>query len=71
MCIRDSYDALFSAQPKLRYLVGTRWEGMRVLNALVERLLDENDNPVHNLDRDELVKLLDEHLARRSGSGRF
>ncbi|HNT26317.1 MAG TPA: SDR family oxidoreductase [Anaerolineales bacterium] len=65
------YDALFSAQPKLRYLVGTRWEGMRVLNALVERLLDENDNPVHNLDRDELVKLLDEHLARRSGSGRF
>ena len=63
------YDALFSARPKLRYLVGTRWEGMRVLDALLDKLLDENDNPVHNFSRDELVGLLDYHIARRSGSG--
>ncbi len=61
------YDALFSAQPKLRYLVGTRWEGDRVLNALVEKLLDENDNPQHNYSRQELIALLDRHLAQRSG----
>jgi NAD(P)-dependent dehydrogenase (short-subunit alcohol dehydrogenase family) len=60
------YAALFAERPKLRYLVGTRWEGNRVLNALLERLLDENDNPQHNYSRDELIALLDEHLARRN-----
>ena len=63
------YEALFSARPKLRYLVGTRWEGMRVLDALLDKLLDENDNPVHNFSRDELVGLLDMHIAQRSGLG--
>jgi short-subunit dehydrogenase len=63
------YDALFSARPKLRYLVGTRWEGERVLNALVEKLLDENDNPQHNYSREELIALLDRHLAQRASRG--
>ena len=27
------YDALFSARPKRRYLVGTKWEGDRVIHA--------------------------------------
>ena len=59
------YDALFSAQPKLRYLVGTKWEGDRVINALIEKLLDENDNPQHNYSRDELVEFLDKHIQKR------
>ena len=59
-------DALFSEKPKLRYLVGTRWEGNRVINALIAKLLDENDNPQHNYSRDELVALLDKHIAQRN-----
>ena len=59
-------DALFAKKPKMRYLVGTRWEGDRVLNALMEKLLDENDSPQHNYSRDELVELLDQHLAKRA-----
>lgn len=58
-------DALFAEKPKMRYLVGTRWEGNRVLNALMAKLLDENDNPKHNYSRDELIELLDQHLAKR------
>jgi hypothetical protein len=60
-------DALFSDHPKRRYLVGTRWEGDRVLDALIGRLLDENDNPAHGYSRDELVAMLDRHLAARIG----
>ena len=59
------YDALFSETPKLRYLVGTKWEGDRVINALMGKLLDENDNPLHNYSRDELVALLDRHISGR------
>lgn len=58
-------DALFSEKPKMRYLVGTRWEGDRVLNALIAKLLDENDNPTHNYSRDQLVEILDQHIAMR------
>ncbi|HNC31213.1 MAG TPA: SDR family NAD(P)-dependent oxidoreductase [Cyclobacteriaceae bacterium] len=61
-------DALFSEKPKLRYLVGTHWEGNRVLNALMSKLLDENDNPQHNYSRDELIALLDKHLTERNAS---
>ena len=61
-------DALFSERPRLRYLVGTRWEGDRVLNALMAKLLDENDNPRHNYSRDRLIALLDKHLAERQAS---
>jgi NAD(P)-dependent dehydrogenase (short-subunit alcohol dehydrogenase family) len=59
-------EALFSEKPKLRYLVGTKWEGDRVLNALMEKLLDENDNPVHNYSREQLIALLDRKLAERA-----
>ncbi|UCF77983.1 MAG: SDR family oxidoreductase [Candidatus Eiseniibacteriota bacterium] len=58
-------DALFSAIPKLRYLVGTKWEGDRVLNALIQKLLDENDNPKHSYSRDELIALLDRQISQR------
>jgi len=58
-------EALFTEKPKLRYLVGTKWEGDRVIHALLEKLLDENDNPVHNYSREQLVALLDEQIAAR------
>jgi len=45
--------------------VATKWEGDRVIHALIEKLLDENDNPQHNYTRDELVALLDQHLNNR------
>jgi len=61
-------DALFGENPKLRYLVGTQWEGNRVLNAMIAKLLDENDNPQHNYSRDELIALLDTHLAGRNST---
>lgn len=60
------YHALFSPTPKLRYLVGTKWEGDRVINALIDKLLDENDTPQHRYSRDELLALLDQHLAKRA-----
>jgi len=66
---RAVHDALVSPAPKLRYLVGTKWEGDRVIHALIEKLLDENDSPQHNYPRDALVSLLDEHLAYRSSTG--
>lgn len=58
-------DALFSDRLRLRYLVGTRWEGDRVLNALIAKLLDENDNPQHNYSRDEFIVMLDQHIKER------
>jgi len=64
------YDALFSPTPRLHYLVGTKWEGDRVLNALMAKLLDENDNPKHNYSREQLVALLDEHIALASARRR-
>lgn len=58
-------EALFSEKPKLRYLVGTKWEGDRVIHGLIEKMLDENDNPMHNYSRQELVAILDQHLSDR------
>jgi len=60
------YHALFADRPKLRYMVGTHWEGNRVINTLIDRLLDANDSPVHRYSRDELVALLDQHLQARN-----
>ncbi len=64
------YGAVFSPAPKLHYLVGTTWEGDRVLNALIAKLLDENDNPKHSYSRDELIALLDQHIALASARRR-
>jgi short-subunit dehydrogenase len=58
-------EALFSPKPKLHYLVGTKWEGDRVIHTLLDKLLDENDNPRHNYSRDELISFLDQHISRR------
>ena len=59
------YDALFSQNPKLRYLVGTHWEGNRVIDTLIKKLLEENDNPQHNYSRDELVAIMDKLISER------
>jgi NAD(P)-dependent dehydrogenase (short-subunit alcohol dehydrogenase family) len=63
------HEALFSERPKTRYLVGTKWEGDRVLNALLAQLLNENDNPQHNYSRDQLVALLDQQILSRRDLG--
>ncbi|GAB4182294.1 MAG: oxidoreductase [Wenzhouxiangellaceae bacterium] len=58
-------DALRSNNPKPCYLVGTRTEGDRVLNRLIEKLLEENNNPQHQYSRAQLIELLDYHLQRQ------
>jgi hypothetical protein len=37
-----------------------------VLNALIAKLLDENDNPKHSYSRDELARLLEGHIEERA-----
>jgi NAD(P)-dependent dehydrogenase (short-subunit alcohol dehydrogenase family) len=59
------HDALFSEDPKSCYLVGTQWEGERVLHTLIERLLEVNEAPQHRYSRDRLIELLDQHLEER------
>jgi len=56
---------LFDPAPALRYLVGTRWEGERVLKALAERLVDAARSPGQRLGRDEIVALIDRELSAR------
>jgi hypothetical protein len=58
-------EVTFSEKPQLCYKVGTKWEGDRVLNALVEKLLDENDSPPHNYSREQLAALLDRKVEER------
>jgi NAD(P)-dependent dehydrogenase (short-subunit alcohol dehydrogenase family) len=58
-------DALFAENPRPRYLVGTRWEGSRVLDALMERLLDANDCPTLGHPLDELIAMLQARAAKR------
>ncbi len=47
--------ALGEEAPQARYLFGTRWEGDRVLSALIDRLLDAAQSPSHRLNVDELL----------------
>jgi hypothetical protein len=50
--------ALQSASPLPRYLVGTRWEGERMLDALITRLIDAATSPGQALDEAALVQRL-------------
>jgi hypothetical protein len=61
--------ALFSDCPHASYLVGTRWEGDRVLNALVGKILDANQSPALGYSREELITMLDKHLQERESEG--
>jgi NAD(P)-dependent dehydrogenase (short-subunit alcohol dehydrogenase family) len=58
-------EALFAENPRPRYLVGTRWEGRRVLDALMERLLDANACPTLGYTLDELIAMFKERAASR------
>lgn len=60
-------DALFSPQPRRRYLVGTRWEGDRVIDTLLERLADANACPSLGYTREELIARLEQALGAASG----
>ena len=55
--------ALFSEEPRRHYIVGTRWEGDRVLRTLLERLVEANACPTLRYSRDELIAKLDEQLS--------
>lgn len=58
-------DALYSDAPQARYLVSPTAAGARFATESVMRLLVQiNEGHEHALDRDELVALLDEMLAR-------
>lgn len=63
-------DALFAETPRPRYLVGTRWEGERVLRMLVERLLDANDCPSIGDPVESLVARLRSAADERMGRER-
>ena len=55
---------LESRDPPLRTLVGTRWEGDRVLRALMERIADANRCSALSYSREELTKKLGEIVSR-------
>jgi NAD(P)-dependent dehydrogenase (short-subunit alcohol dehydrogenase family) len=50
--------ALEAAVPQARYLVGTAWEGERVIQALLARLVDAATSPGPALDEEALVARL-------------
>jgi len=56
--------ALFAERPHKRYLVGTRWEGNRVIDGTIEKLVDANRCKTLKYSRDELVAKLDEALKQ-------
>ncbi len=57
--------ALLDPAPRRRYLVGTRWEGNRVIDTLLERLADANACPSLGLTTEEMARRLGEALAAR------
>lgn len=61
--------ALTSAQPQARYLVGTRWEGERVLRALTDRLIDAATSPGQQLSREALLAWVDAAWRERGDAG--
>jgi NAD(P)-dependent dehydrogenase (short-subunit alcohol dehydrogenase family) len=64
------FDALSSAQPKRRYLVvPVANQAVLVMRTLIDEMVELNANQPYSLDRDALVKMLDEALARgKSGT---
>jgi NAD(P)-dependent dehydrogenase (short-subunit alcohol dehydrogenase family) len=56
---------LDASDPPLRALVGTRWEGNRVLTTLIDRIADANECPSLRYPAEELAARLRERLDRR------
>lgn len=61
--------ALHEARPRARYLVGTRWEGERVLKALTTRLIDAAQSPGQQLGREQLLAWVDAAWREREAGG--
>ena len=57
--------ALHAKLPQARCLVGTRWEGDRVIDALIDRLLDAAGSPSHTMTAQELAARIDERRRER------
>ncbi|KZN62211.1 SDR family NAD(P)-dependent oxidoreductase [Pseudoalteromonas luteoviolacea] len=55
--------ALFSDEPKERYVIGTHNEGTRLIETLLKRVVQTNKNPDLHYTRDELIEILDRYLA--------
>ncbi len=60
-------DALDAADPALRVLIGTRWEGNRVLDALMSRIDDANACPSLRYPEEELLRRLEMVLRMKGG----
>lgn len=61
--------ALFDPAPRLRYLVGTRWEGDRVIDTLIGRLVDANACLSLGYSRQDLVMKLETRMRADQGDG--
>ena len=57
-------DALFSPNPRPRYLVGNRDEAAEVIDCLLETLAQANRSRDDSLSREELARMLDRHLRQ-------
>ncbi|HEX7881028.1 MAG TPA: SDR family oxidoreductase [Candidatus Eisenbacteria bacterium] len=55
---------LTDPDPPLRSLVGTRWEGNRVITTLIDRLVEANACPSLGYSADELAAKVRERMAR-------
>jgi hypothetical protein len=58
--------ALMGADPQARYLVGTRWESDRVVDALITRLVDAAQSPSQALDESALLERVRQAWRRRA-----
>ena len=62
----SSVDALSSAQPKRRYLVvPVANQATLVMRKLIDEMVELNADQPYTIDRETLVKMLYEALARR------
>ena len=62
--------ALFDAHPQQRYMVvGDAARADRTMRALLHRMLELNKNQVYSYDREGLIKLLDDELAKMKQEG--
>jgi NAD(P)-dependent dehydrogenase (short-subunit alcohol dehydrogenase family) len=59
-------EALTTPEPALRYLFGTRWEGDRVIDTLIDRLLDAAGSPSHGMGANELAARIEARRQARS-----
>ncbi len=61
--------ALQSPQPQARYLVGTRWESDRVVDALITRLIDAARSPSQGMDEAALLERVRQAWRSQGGAG--